>query len=62
MAMVAAFEDEKTLMEFAHSGQHAQCREQFKGGAKWQRVKWSISGSDIPLKIDDAIKRTQSKK
>jgi hypothetical protein len=62
MAMVAAFEDEKTLMDFAHAGQHAQCREQFKDGAKWQRVKWSVMGSDIPLKIDDAIKRTQNKK
>ena len=61
MGMVAVFEDEKTLMEFAHAGQHAQCMEQFKAVTKWQRVKWSISGADIPLKIDDAINKIQTK-
>lgn len=49
-------------MEFAHAGQHAQCMEQFKAVTKFQRAKWSISGSDFPLKMDDAIKRAQNKK
>jgi hypothetical protein len=62
MGMVAVFEDEKALMGFAHSGQHAQCMEQFKAATKFQRAKWSISGSDVPLKMDDAISRIQSKK
>jgi hypothetical protein len=62
MGMVAVFEDEKTLMEFAHAGQHAQCMEQFKAVTKFQRAKWSISGSDVPLKMDDAINRIQNKK
>ena len=63
IARVAVFEDEKTLMEFAHAGQHAKCMEQFKAVFKVQRAQWSITGSDVPhLKIDDAINRIQSKK
>jgi hypothetical protein len=61
-SMVAVFEDEKTLMEFAHAGQHAECMEQFKTVAKWKRAKWSISGSALPLKWDDAMNRIQSQK
>jgi hypothetical protein len=30
-----------------------------KGGMKY--AKWSISGSDIPPKLEDAITRTKSK-
>jgi hypothetical protein len=61
MGMVAVFEDEKTLMEFAHAGQHAQCMEQFKAITNWQRDKWSISGSALPLKMDEAINRIRRK-
>jgi hypothetical protein len=61
-SMIAVFEDEKALMEFAHAGQHAQCSEQFKTVAKWKRAKWSISGSALPLKWDDAMNRIQSQK
>ena len=64
VVMVGVFEDEKALMEFAHAGQHAQCMEKtktaIKGGMKYAR--WSISGSAVPPKIDDAINRIQSKK
>jgi hypothetical protein len=49
-------------MEFAHSGQHAQYMKQFKAVTKFQRAQWSISGSDVPLKMGDAINRIQSKK
>jgi len=59
---VAVFEDEKTLMEFAYSGQHVKCMEQFKAVVKAQSAEWRITGSDIPLKIDDAINRIQTKK
>jgi hypothetical protein len=60
--MIAVFEDEKALMEFAHAGQHAQCSEQFKTVAKWKRTRWSISGSALPLKWDDAMNQIQSQK
>ena len=63
VAMVAIFENENALTEFAHAGQHAKCMEvarpDLKGGMKY--AKWSISGSDVPPKIDDAINRIQSK-
>jgi len=65
MGMVAVFEDEKTLMEFAHAGQHAQCMEKSKPEFKEMGMKyarWSISGSDIPPKIEDAINKIQNKK
>jgi hypothetical protein len=60
-ARVTVFEDEKTLMEFAHSGQHAKCMEQFKAVVKGQSAEWRITGSDIPLKIDDAINKINGK-
>jgi hypothetical protein len=63
LVMVAVFENENALTEFAHAGQHAKCMEvarpDLKGGMKY--AKWSISGSDVPPKIDDAINRIQSK-
>jgi hypothetical protein len=55
--MVAVFEDEKALYEFAHVGQHSQCMKQLKDTAKFQRTQWSISGSVVPLRVDDAIER-----
>lgn len=61
--MLAVFEDEKTLMDFAHSGQHAQCMAKGKTEIKdWKMGRWSISGGDVPPKIADAINRLQSKK
>ena len=58
--MVAVFEDEKALAGFAHAGQHEQCMKQLKETAKFQRAKWNISGSAVPLKIDDAINKVQN--
>ena len=62
VAMVAVFEDEKTLMGFAHAGQHAQCMEKSKSDLKegMKSARWSVSGSDLPPKIDDAINKIQS--
>ena len=61
--MVAVFEDETTLMDFAHAGQHAQCMEKAKPAVKgaMKYAKWSISGSAVPPTIEDAINRIQSK-
>lgn len=59
--MVAVFEGETSLKEFAHAGQHAKCMAQSKTMGSWKRTKWSISGSALPLKLDDAI-RIQSQK
>lgn len=61
--MVAVFKDPKSLAEFAYSGQHANCIEVTKKDIKGEMktAKWSISGSEIPPKIDDAISRIKSK-
>ena len=53
--MVAVFEDEKALNEFAHAGQHSQCMKQLRDTAEFQRAQWAIPGSAIPLKVDEAI-------
>jgi hypothetical protein len=53
---IAVFEDEKSLEEFAHTGQHAKCMEKSKTIARLKRTKWSISGSALPLKLDGAIR------
>ncbi len=61
--MLAVFEDEKTLMDFAHSGQHVQCMAKGKTEiGKWMMDRWSIAGSAVPPTIPDAINRLQSKK
>ena len=58
--MVAVFEDEQALIGFAHAGQHAQCMKQQRITAKFQRAQWTIPGSEIPLKIDEAINRVKN--
>ena len=62
VVMVAVFEDSNALTEFAHSGQHANCMEVTKKDikGKMKTARWSISGSDIPPKLDDAISRIKS--
>ena len=63
VVMVAVFEDENSLFEFAHSGQHANCMEvtakDIKG--KMKTAKWGISGSELPPRLDDAISRAENK-
>lgn len=55
---LAVFENENALKAFSHSGQHALCMETTKPSLKWlKNATWNILGSDIPPKIDDAIKR-----
>ena len=63
VVMVAVFENETALTEFAHSGQHANCMEITKHDVKgrMKTARWSISGSELPPKLDDAISRTKSK-
>ena len=58
--MVAVFEDEQALAEFAHAGQHAQCMGQLRDTAEFRRAQWTVLGSGIPLKIDDAINRVKN--
>ena len=58
--MVAVFEDEQALVEFAHAGQHAQCMKQLRDTAKFQRAQWTIPGSAIPLKVDEAVNRVKN--
>ena len=60
--MVAVFENEQALVEFAHAGQHAQCIGQLRNTAKFQRAQWTVLGSGIPLNIDDAINRVKTLK
>lgn len=63
VVMVAVFEDETSLSEFANSGQHANCMEvtaeDIKG--KMKTARWSILGSDLPPELDDAISRAKNK-
>ena len=62
-AMLAVFDDENVLNDFAHSGQHALCREQGKASMNWyKKATWDILGSEIPPRLDDAIGRVQSQK
>ncbi len=57
--MVAVFDDENSLTGFAHAGQHAQCMKAFKSdfAQGMKSAKWHVLGSEVPLKIDDAISR-----
>jgi hypothetical protein len=62
VAQLAVFEDESTLKEFAHSGQHDLCSKQIKPTMKWMKnTTWSISGSEVPPKLEDTISKLQAK-
>jgi hypothetical protein len=62
VVQLAVFEDETALKAFAQTGQHALCMKTTKSSMKWlKQAKWSISGSDVPPKINDAVNRIQSK-
>jgi hypothetical protein len=58
--MLAVFEDEQALKGFAHAGQHAQCMGQLKDTAEFHRAQWTVLGSGIPLKIDDAVNKVKN--
>jgi hypothetical protein len=63
VVQLAVFEDERALKAFAHTGQHALCMETTKSSMKWlKKATWSIPGSEVPPKLDDAINRIQSQK
>jgi hypothetical protein len=60
---LAVFEDEATLKDFVHSGQHALCSEQAKADMNWiKNATWEILGSEVPPKLEDAINRVQNQK
>ena len=62
--MVAVFDNKTSLMEFAHTGQHANCMKQtlpdLRDGMKM--AEWSIQGSSIPPTIEDAMNRIEKEK
>ncbi len=62
--IVGVFEDEPSLMEFAHTGQHAECLEKSKldvKGGGMSLVRWSIPGSALPPKLEDAMRMHEKK-
>ena len=62
VVLVAIFENDNALTDFAHSGQHAKCMKESKNAVKggFKSAKWHISGADIPPKLDDAINKIKS--
>lgn len=61
--IVGVFEDEPSLMEFAHTGQHAECLAKSKLDVKggMSLVRWSILGSALPPKLEDAMRLHEKK-
>ena len=61
LVIVGVFENEDTLNEFAHSGQHASCIEKTTSKLKILKcVKWNVLGSKLPPTIEDAINRAKA--
>ncbi len=62
IVQLAVFENQEALEAFAHSGQHALCiQDANKMGMNWfKKAFWSIPGSAVPPKIDEAISRIQN--
>ncbi len=61
--IVGVFEDDKSLMDFAHSGQHANCMQTSKADVKGKMncYRWKIKGADIPPKMEEVLAKFQSK-
>lgn len=61
--IVGVFEDDKSLMDFAHSGQHANCMQISKAdvNGKMNCYRWKIQGSEIPPKLEEVLAKFQSK-
>jgi hypothetical protein len=58
--VLSAWDNESALMEFAHSGHHAEAMKKFKPLMKsYKIIKWEISGSDVPPKWEEALKKSQ---
>jgi hypothetical protein len=59
--IVGIFEDEASLLDFAHTGQHADCMQVSKSDVKGKMncYRWQIPGSQVPPKIDDVVKKFQ---
>ncbi|MCW4001121.1 MAG: hypothetical protein NWE93_12875 [Candidatus Bathyarchaeota archaeon] len=63
VSQLAVFEDEATLKAFAHSGQHSLCIQQSKPSIKTMKNKiWTISGAELPPKLEEAISKLQNQK
>ena len=59
--IVGIFEDEPSLMAFAHSGQHANCMAVSKADVKGKMncYRWKVMGSEVPPKIPDVLAKFQ---
>jgi hypothetical protein len=61
VVQLAVFDDADALKAFSQTGQHVLCSKQTKASMKWLKNKtWSILGSEIPPKIEEAISINQS--
>lgn len=62
VVQLAVFTDPDALNAFAHSGQHALCAQQTKSTMNWlKNMTWSVSGAELPPKMEDALNRIQTK-
>ena len=61
VVQLAVFDDANALKEFSQTGQHVLCSKQTKASMKWLKNKtWDILGSELPPKIEEAIRKNQS--
>jgi len=58
---LSVWANESALTEFAPTGQHSQAIKKFKPLMEsFKVIKWEISGSDVPPKWEEALKKLQS--
>jgi hypothetical protein len=59
--VMSVWANESALTGFAHAGQHSQAMKKFKPLMEsYKVIKWEISGSDVPPKWEDVLKKSQS--
>jgi hypothetical protein len=60
--VLSVWENESALVDgFAHAGQHSQAMKKFKPLMEsYKVIKWEISGSDVPPKWEEALKKSQN--
>ena len=55
---LSVWEDEESLSNFVHDGEHSQTMVKLKPNMnQTEFVRWNISGSDVPPKWDDATSK-----
>ncbi len=59
--VLSVWANESALTEFAHTGQHSQAMKKFKPLTEsYKVIKWEISGSEVPPKWEEALKKSQN--